>query len=223
MNDTVLIFMDDGALADAFAGLAERGAGLTVLAPAASLAVAKAVAAKAEANGARSRALALPEEATALRKAVTSALDGATLARIMIIWRANAPDPLATITGEAWQGNVLGPVRRLFSVCQATTAAIAARGLPGVLVNVIETAEPRRAAHVASAAGAMLTRAIALDLGARGIRANALIHRTHSGGAEASSVRDAAGVAAFLLSDDAAYMTGTVIEAGESSAASGAA
>ncbi|TQN40986.1 short-subunit dehydrogenase [Blastococcus colisei] len=129
--------------------------------------------------------------------------------------------------------NLTGTMR----VTQLVVADLLARGAGGAVVNVASVmahfAAPNLASYVASKGGiAMLTRATALELAAHGIRVNAVspgyvesgmtvrgfavprfrdavLARTPMG--RFGTPGDIAGVIAFLLSQDAGFLTGQVI------------
>ena len=131
--------------------------------------------------------------------------------------------------------NIMGYVR----TCRLAIPMMAARG-GGAIVNISSGAalyaERRRTAYAASkAAVAQLTRNIAVQFGGQNIRANAVAPGTVATETVLANLKgdtrmldavaarvplgrvgqpeDLAGVIAFLLSDDAAYVTGQVITA----------
>lgn len=147
--------------------------------------------------------------------------------------------PVAGTDGEQWRRlhavDLLGP----FLVVRAAETELARRR--GSVVNIASThaiaAVPERSAYAAAKAGVVgLTRALAVELGPKGIRANAVLPgyiRTpiwrlwldRAPDPEALLARiaarhparrlgapeDVAGVVAFLASDDASFITGATL------------
>lgn len=143
----------------------------------------------------------------------------------------------ADITPEQWDRiigiNLTGTMR----MGQLLVRELAAAGRPGAVVNIASVmahfAAPNLAPYAASKGGVrMLTQAMAVELAPQGIRVNAIspgyiqtgmtdvaftiprfrdaiLSRTPMG--EFGRAEDIASVAAFLLSDDARYLTGQTI------------
>jgi len=124
-----------------------------------------------------------------------------------------------------------------FNVCQAFSVAVKAAKNPASIVNLSSSAGirgvPNRISYAASKYGIVgITQTMALELGPIGIRANAVvpgmihtpmtqpmfddpanverIRAAHPIGREGQP-EDVAGVIAFLLSDDAAFITGVAL------------
>jgi NAD(P)-dependent dehydrogenase (short-subunit alcohol dehydrogenase family) len=129
---------------------------------------------------------------------------------------------------EVMDTNLTGP----FLLSQGFARHWAARGQPGVVVNVTsveaEVAFPEQAPYAASKGGlAQLTRTMALELAGLGIRVNAVgpgvietemtpdREREQAGEripmGRLAAPEEVAGCVAFLLGDDASYVTGTTL------------
>jgi NAD(P)-dependent dehydrogenase (short-subunit alcohol dehydrogenase family) len=145
--------------------------------------------------------------------------------------------PFLELETERWDRMLAVNLRGQFLVAQRVARAMVARGRGGVIVNMASTnaleAEAGYAHYDASKGGvAMLTRTMAVELAPRGIRVNALcpgkIATPLQDGAEepsyverflrdrvpmarAGTPEEVAGAYAFLASDDASYVTGTLL------------
>jgi len=151
-------------------------------------------------------------------------------------WR----EPFLDITPEHWDKMLAVNLRGMFLVAQAVARVMVDQGGGGVIVNMSSTnglgGEADYAHYNASKAGALLlTKTMAVELGVRGIRVNALcpgyietplnleIAKEASAKLVADQTRqsiplcrgglpdEVAAAYAFLASDDASFITGTEI------------
>jgi len=146
-------------------------------------------------------------------------------------------EPFLEITLEHWDQILEINLRGMFLVAQAVAARMVARGRGGAIVNMSSTNAFEGEAgytHYNASKGAitMLTRTMATELGAYGIRVNALcpgkIFTPLQGEAEdpeytaryerekiplgrSGTVEEVAAAYAFLASDEAAFITGEML------------
>jgi glucose 1-dehydrogenase len=126
-------------------------------------------------------------------------------------------------------------LRGVYLCCQAAARIMVERGTPGAIINTASTyaevTAPRSSIYSASKGGVrMLTKTLAVELGQYGIRVNCIgpgwirtgmnpltdeqrLARILPGVplGRVGTPRDVAGAALFLASDDAAYVTGTIL------------
>ena len=215
MKDLLLIVCGDSIQLPAQIANAAtaRGWRLTILAEAAGRA--EAIARSANGIGAEAIALELPagEGEGEIRAIVGRCVAPASDVSAVIVSQENANTPLMTIDFQRWNQEVVERLDRLFVLSQAVAAAIAAKEAGGAILQVLESSVSGGVSCVTNAAFANFARAMALDLGHRRIRVNALVCRSGSGSVGSAAARDAARTAIFLSSDDARYMTGAVVDA----------
>jgi NAD(P)-dependent dehydrogenase (short-subunit alcohol dehydrogenase family) len=147
--------------------------------------------------------------------------------------------PLLSTSVEDWEETLAINLRGTFLAARAAARRLAAEGLPGAMVTIAsiaafeaDTAEPA-AAYCASKAGVLsVTRQMAAEWAPLGIRVNAvcpgvidtpmlrLMDDPHAGRAyleqavplgRLGKATEVAAAIAFLLSDEASYMTGAAI------------
>jgi NAD(P)-dependent dehydrogenase (short-subunit alcohol dehydrogenase family) len=149
-----------------------------------------------------------------------------------------AVKPSADLEAEAWDRTVKTDLYGVFYGCQSAGRLMLEQGRGGCIINITSIygicAAPMRAAYCASKAGAnMLTQVMAVEWAAHGIRVNAIAPgyvRTElvqglidTGRMDVPSIekrtplgrmaeaRDVEGMAVFLASDEAAYVTGSIM------------
>ena len=149
------------------------------------------------------------------------------------------PETVADLPDDWWHATLDVNLTGAFLACKHALPHLVASG-HGVIVNIASTSgvagNTNQAAYVASKHGLVgLTRSLALDYGPRGVRANAVCPgfiETERSLAFSAAVRghdwrarklgeiplgrldvpdDVAALVAFLVSDDAAFITGAVI------------
>ena len=140
-------------------------------------------------------------------------------------------------TPEQWKRVVEVNLDGTFYTCQAFAQALVDAGSPGAIVNISSTAGlraiPNRLAYVAAKMGVSgITQAMSLEMGPLGIRVNAIapgvirtpmVQSTLDDSAKVKQIEmsyplgrigepeDIAGAAAFLLSEDASFITGVIL------------
>ena len=138
---------------------------------------------------------------------------------------------------KTWDLNIQVNLEGILNTCQAYCRYAKEQGRPGAIVNISSQAGleavPNRLAYVATKHGVIgLTRSIAIEMAAFGVRANAIapgmiatpmtmpmfqdpanvakIRKAHPIGREGQP-EEIAAVIAFLMSDEASFITGAVI------------
>ena len=138
---------------------------------------------------------------------------------------------------KTWDLNIQVNLEGILNTCQAYCRYAKAQGRAGAIVNISSQAGleavPNRLAYVATKHGVIgLTRSIAIEMAALGVRANAIapgmiatpmtmpmfqdpanvakIRKAHPIGREGQP-EEIAAVIAFLMSDEASFITGAVI------------
>jgi 3-oxoacyl-[acyl-carrier protein] reductase len=178
--------------------------------------------------------VARPEAARALVAAADTALGGLDI----LVNNAGVFPRVAFLdmTEADWDYVMDVNLKGGFFAAQAAVRLMVARGTPGAIINLasqaIRGSSPRGVHYSASKGGVVsMTRAMALDLAPHGIRVNAIAPgltdtaQPRYGSSEAELVAmgaaipvgrmaqpmDIAGMAAFLASDRAAFMTGQTV------------
>jgi glucose 1-dehydrogenase len=145
-------------------------------------------------------------------------------------------EPIVEISLENWERVIRTNLTGTFLMTQAVVRHMLARGGGGVIVNILAIQPlmplPRYGAYIASKGGLhAFNQALAVELAGQGIRVNGIavgsvitegsspaLDNTPNPSTAALVGRmgrpeDIAGVAAFLASDDAAYLAGAIIPA----------
>jgi NAD(P)-dependent dehydrogenase (short-subunit alcohol dehydrogenase family) len=112
----------------------------------------------------------------------------------------------------AWTAPLFAPLTALFLAARRATDELVGGGAGGrMLVVVSAPVAPRTIAATQQAALVSLARSIATEYGRSGVACNALIVREGNGHGVEAAVESAR----FLLSEDAGYVTGEVVDLGE--------